>query len=105
MSSLYYRTIELMIYRRNQAYTRLAGGYVRLRSMDNRSMFGHGYGDHIRLRDEFGTVWRGVADLEDGNLVRYRFRDDKGHSISGISDSYGVLLRDDKGRSWRGSIE
>jgi hypothetical protein len=69
-------------------------------------VYGSGYGDFIRLRDEYGNVWRGEADAQSDGTVRYRFRDSNGNSISGISDSsYGVVLRDEHGNVWRGFVD
>jgi hypothetical protein len=68
-------------------------------------MHGFGYGEYIRLRDEFGNVWRGEAELLSDDSVRYRFRDANGRSISGIGDSGGIMLRDDKGNVWRGFVD
>lgn len=68
-------------------------------------MFGFGEGDFIRLRDEYGNVWNGMAEEQGDNIVRYRFRDAAGKSITGISDSFGIVLRDDKGNTWRGFVE
>ncbi len=68
-------------------------------------MCGYGDGDFVRLRDEFGTVWRGQAEATDEKTIRFIFRDGNGNRISGISDSYGVTLRDEKGNTWRGFID
>jgi hypothetical protein len=94
-----------MIYRRNQVRKISPGGFLRFQSVHNQSVYGFGDGDYIRLRDEFGQVWRGCAEREQDNTIRYRFRDEKGKSISGISDSYGIILRDEKGNSWRGFVD
>jgi hypothetical protein len=67
-------------------------------------MAGFGDGDYIRLRDEFGGVWRGTADVQDDEIVRYRFRNDAGRTITGVSDRYGITLRDDRGVTWRGYV-
>lgn len=84
----------------------MSGGFYRFESMKTRnSMSGSGYGEFIRLRDEFGNVWRGEAELQDDETVRYRFRDSNGRTISGISDTYGVVLRDEKGNVWRGFVD
>ena len=83
-----------MIYRNQSRYAPLAGGFMRFQTSDGNTIYGHGDGDYIRLRDELGNVWSGSATKED-NLVRYRFRDDHGHYVSGVSDSYGVILRDE----------
>jgi hypothetical protein len=94
-----------MIYRRKQVRKMSPGGFLRFQNIHNHSVYGFGDGDYIRLRDEFGQVWRGSAEREQDNTVRYRFRDEKGKSISGISDSYGIILRDEKGNSWRGFVD
>ena len=80
------------------------GGFHRFQNENNQVLYGHGDGDYIRLRDEFGNIWRGSAEKDSDNCIRYRFRDEKGHSITGISDRYGVVLRDEKGKSWRGFV-
>ena len=68
-------------------------------------MFGYGEGEFVRLRDEYGNVWNGMANSQGDNIVRYSFRDAKGRSITGISDSFGIVLRDEKGNTWRGFVE
>ena len=87
--------------------TSSSGGFYRFESMKGRgSMHGSGVDDFIRLRDEFGNVWRGEADPQSDGTVRYRFRDSNGNSISGMGDpSYGVVLRDEKGNVWRGFVD
>lgn len=77
-------------------------GYFQFESIHQQHMTGFGDGDFVRLRDEFGTMWRGTAELQDDDTVRYRFRDDAGRSITGVSDRYGITLRDDRGVTWRG---
>lgn len=67
-------------------------------------LYGFGHGDHIRLRDEHGNVWRGSAERTD-DAVRYTFRDPNGRTITGVSDSFGIILRDGKGKTWRGFID
>ena len=94
-----------MIYRNQSRYTRAAGGFIRFRSTDRQTVYGYGEGDYIRLRDELGNVWVGSATREENSLVRYRFRDNRGQYVTGVSDSYGVILRDDKGKSWRGFVD
>jgi hypothetical protein len=94
-----------MVYRRKQTRRSAPGGFFRFQNINNQSVYGFGDGDYIRLRDEFGQVWRGSAEREQDNTVRYRFRDDKGQTVSGLSDSYGIILRDEKGNSWRGFVD
>ena len=36
--------------------------------------------------------------------IRYRFRNRKGRSLSGVSDGNGILLRDERGNTWRGFV-
>jgi hypothetical protein len=69
-----------------------------------RAMHGFGEGDFVRLRDDRGNLWHGTVDVSGDDSVRYRFKDERGNSISGVSDSMGILLRDDKGNTWRGYI-
>jgi hypothetical protein len=81
-------------------------GFLRFESSkDRRQVFGPSDGDYIHLRDEFGNEWRGVAERQADDTIRYRFRDSQGNYISGISDGYGVTLRDQKGRTWRGFFD
>jgi hypothetical protein len=81
------------------------GGFHRFQNSSNQCVYGFGDGEYIRLRDEFGQIWRGSAEREQDNTIRYRFRDEKGNTISGMSDSYGIILRDEKGNSWRGTVD
>lgn len=84
----------------------LPGGFYRFESVKTgTSIYGAGYGDFIRLRDEFGNIWRGEAEVLSDESIRYRFRDANGKTISGISDSYGIVLRDEKGNVWRGFVD
>lgn len=95
-----------MIYRKRRSHSSTQSGFYRFENTRSRAgMFGYGEGDFIRLRDEYGTVWNGMADAMGDNIVRYRFRDSSGRSITGISDSFGIVLRDDKGNTWRGFVE
>jgi hypothetical protein len=95
-----------MIYRKRRGRSSAPSGFYRFENVKSRSaMFGYGEGDFVRLRDEYGTVWSGIAEPQDDSIVRFRFRDDRGRSITGISDTYGILLRDEKGNTWRGFIE
>lgn len=94
-----------MIYRKTQIHSTAPGGFHRFQNAQKQSVYGFGEGDYIRLRDEYGNMWRGSAERDADNCIRYRFRDDKGSSISGISDNYGIILRDDKGNTWRGFVD
>jgi hypothetical protein len=94
-----------MIYRRRHTHSTSPGGFHRFQNSLRQIVYGHGDGDYIRLRDEYGNVWRGSATCEDDNTVRYRFRDQHGITISGISDAFGVVLRDERGNTWRGFVD
>jgi hypothetical protein len=95
-----------VIYRRRRAHSSTPSGFYRFEHSKNRSgMFGFADGDFIRLRDEYGKFWSGVAEPQGDNIVRYRFRNDEGKWITGVSDSYGIILRDEKGNTWRGFVE
>ena len=93
-----------MIYRRRRGPGSLQAGYYRFETTMHRTVSGFGDGDFIRLRDEYGNVWRGTAERQDDNTIRYRFRDSKGRTVSGISDTYGIILRDHSGNVWRGFL-
>jgi hypothetical protein len=82
----------------------IRSGFYRLYS-SRAALSGYGEGDFIRLTSEDGRVWTGSATREPDDSIRYRFRDGKGKSMTGISDSHGLVLRDDSGRTWRGFIE
>jgi hypothetical protein len=93
-----------MIYRGRSRYARLPGIARNLQS-GNRNMQAVGQGDFIRMRDEHGNVWAGSASVEPGNIVRYRFRDAQGRYITGIADTWGVILRNEHGETWRGFLD
>lgn len=93
-----------MIYRARSRYSKLAGIGSRLHS-GRRSMMASGEGDCIRLRDENGNVWLGSGTREQDDTIRYRFRDQHGRYITGVSDSWGVILRDETGTTWRGFVD
>ncbi len=93
-----------MIYRKRRGTASVQGGYYRFATSLHHSVSGFGDGDFIRLRDEYGNVWRGTAERQDDNTVHYRFRDSNGKTVSGISDSFGIILRDHSGNVWRGFL-
>ncbi len=94
-----------MIYRRRRNRQGLPGGQFTFQNAQNRVVSGPGDGDYIFLRDEHGSQWRGIAERQADDTIRYRFRDDAGNSISGISDGTGITLRDQKGNTWRGFVD
>lgn len=95
-----------MIFQKRSRRSGVPSGFYRFESVKSRGVvYGSGEGEFIRLRDEYGNIWRGEAERLADDSVRYRFRDSTGRTISGVSDSYGVILRDDKGNTWRGFVD
>ena len=93
-----------MVHRRRRLRARAPGGFFRFESLYHRVVSGFGDGEYIRLRDEYGNIWRGSVEVDDDDTIRYRFRDSDGRLISGVSDRHGILLRDERGHSWRGYV-
>ena len=82
------------------------GGYFYLEEERTKTrVSGYGYGDHIKLKDEYGNEWLGSALRAEDNSVVYRFRDRSGSSLSGVSNDTAVTLRDAKGNIWKGFID
>jgi hypothetical protein len=94
-----------MIYRRRRTRTTTPGGFYHFESTGQARIYGFGFGEYVRLRDENGNVWQGQAEPQGDNTVRYRFRDSNGKVISGISDRCGIVLRDENGNTWRGLVD
>jgi hypothetical protein len=95
-----------MIYSKQRKRTHLPGGYFHLQEEKTKTrVAGYGHGDHIKLKDEYGNVWRGSATRNPDNSVVYRFHDGKGKTLSGVSESMVVTLRDDKGNTWKGVVD
>lgn len=93
-----------MIYRRRRIRHTAPSGHFRFESLHNRCLNGYSDGEFIQLKDEYGHVWRGSAEVQDQQTIRYRFRDHEGNTICGISDRFGVMLRDERGNCWRGYV-
>ena len=95
-----------MIYTKNRTRTNVPGGFFHLEDEKTKTrVFGYGHGDLIKLKDEYGNVWRGSATRNPDNSIAYRFRDAKGRTLTGVSDNVVVTLRDDKGNTWKGFID
>lgn len=95
-----------MIYKRNRVYSVTPGGYFSFEEEHTKlRMKGFGYGDYIRLKDEYGHTWRGIAEQAADGSFRYTFRNNHGNTVSGLAHGYGITLRDEKGKTWRGSID
>lgn len=81
------------------------GGFFHLEEEKTKTRAsGYGHGDHIKLKDEYGNIWVGSAERADDKSVIYRFRDGKGRTLTGVSESANVILRDAKGDIWKGFI-
>jgi hypothetical protein len=94
-----------MIIKRRRSSTAAKTGYYRIQGAGSQCMHGFGDGDFIRLRDEFGREWRGVASVFE-TMVRFTFRDEAGNHISGVSTAGSdIVLRDAKGNTWRGFVD
>jgi len=98
--------IHRVVYKKKRVHAKVPGGFFSFEEEATKTrLHGFGYGDHIRLRDEFGNVWSGSAEKGADDSIRYTFRDANGRTITGVSDSFGITLRDDKGKTWRGFID
>jgi hypothetical protein len=95
-----------MIYTKQRKRSRLPGGYFHLEEEKTKTrVSGFGHGDDIKLKDEYGNIWRGSATRADDNSIAYRFRDGRGNSLSGVSSDAVVTLRDAQGNIWKGFID
>lgn len=94
-----------MIYGRKTKHSPMPGGYFQLQNEKTKTrVVGFGYGDHIKLKDEFGNVWRGTAEKRDDDVF-YHFRASDGRVLTGVSSNFMVILRDDQGETWKGFID
>jgi hypothetical protein len=97
---------ETRIYNRQRRRAVAPGGYFYLEEEKTKTRVqGYGHGDHIRLVDEYGNVWRGSAARNADNSVAYRFRDPKGNSLTGVAQGNTVTLRDERGNTWKGFVD
>jgi hypothetical protein len=95
-----------MIYSKQKKRQRIPGGFFHLEEEKTRTrVFGFGHGDQIKLKDEYGNIWMGSATRNPDNSVVYRFRDGRGHSLSGVSNDAVVTLRDERGNTWKGFVD
>ena len=93
-------------YRRESLRSRIPGGFFHLEEEKTKTRaHGYGLGDHIKLTDEYGNVWRGSGVRNDDNSVVYRFRDAKGNALSGVATDKTVTLRDGRGNIWKGFVD
>jgi hypothetical protein len=95
-----------MIFSNQRKRSHVPGGFFHLEEEKTKTrVYGYGHGDHIKLKDEYGNVWRGSAVRNADNSVVYRFRDSKGRTLAGVSENTVVTLRDEKGNTWKGFID
>ena len=95
-----------MIYEKKRVHSTVPGGFFSLEQESSKTrLHGSGYGEHIRLHDEYGNIWHGSAERCADQTVRYTFRDAIGRTISGIGGGFGVMLRDNHGKTWRGFLD
>ncbi len=95
-----------MIYKKNRVHSRTPGGFFSFEEEKTKTrIYGFGYGDSIRLRDEFGETWRGTAELGSDETVHYTFRNSRGRVVTGVVDGIAIVLRDARGKTWRGLVD
>lgn len=95
-----------MIYKKKRVHDSVPGGFFSLEEESSKTrLYGFGYGEHIRLRDNYGNMWRGSAEKYADETVHYTFRDAMGRTIAGMAGSCGVMLRDNRGKTWRGFLD
>ncbi len=95
-----------MIYRRRSKNHALPGGHFHLESEKSKTrVHGFGHGDQIKLQDEYGNIWRGMAERRDDDEVYYHFRVSDGRTLTGVSSNFVVVLRDDRGETWKGFVD
>lgn len=95
-----------MIYKRNRGRSLSPSGFFSFEEEKTKvRMHGFGYGDYIRLRDDYGHIWRGSAERAADGSFRYTFRNNRGATVSGLADGFGITLRDEKGKTWRGFVD
>lgn len=100
------RIIEMSMTSKNRKHSTLPGGFFHLEEEKTRTrVAGYGYGDNIKLKDDYGNIWQGRAERMENATVIYRFRDGKGRTLTGVSDSTAVTLLDEKGCTWKGFID
>ena len=95
-----------MLYRKKNRTSSEPGGYFHLENEKTKTrVHGYGHGDHIKLKDEYGNIWRGTAEKREEDEVYYHFRASNGRILTGVSSSFVVTLRDHKGETWKGFID
>lgn len=94
-----------MIFTKQRRLSGLPGGYFHLEEEKTKvRVAGYGYGDNIRLKDEYGNVWIGSAVRNPDDSIVYRFRNHRGKTLSGVAEGEAVTLRDEVGSTWKGFV-
>ena len=94
------------IFARTSKRASTPGGYFYLEEEKSRTRVqGYGHGDHIKLADEYGSIWHGSATRNPDSSVVYRFRDGRGKTLSGVSYGTTITLRDERGLTWKGFVD
>lgn len=94
-----------MIYRKQRKRTQIPEGFFHLEEEKSKTrVSGYGYGDCIKLTDEYGDVWYGSATRNPDNSICYQFRDSRGRTLTGVSENMVITLRDPKGKTWKGFV-
>ncbi len=96
-----------MIFNHQRKRRTIPGGYFHLEDEKTKTrVSGYGHGDQIKLKDEYGNIWRGSAErASHDSSIMYRFHDGKGRTLTGVSENMVVILRDEKGNTWKGFID
>ena len=96
----------MVIYGRKSKNRAVPGGFFHLENEKTKTRaHGYGYGDLIKLSDEYGNTWRGSAERRDDDDVYFHFKSSNGRTLTGVSSSFVVILRDDHGETWKGFID
>jgi hypothetical protein len=95
-----------MMFRRRKGY----GGRSRtdFRLEEERSRMratGFGIDGYVRIKDETGNVWSGLAETNSDDVVTYHLTDSHGRRMTGVENGASMIFRDDLGRTWKGVVE
>jgi hypothetical protein len=97
-----------MLLQRRRIWSKSPGNTYRLQNESSgKSLFGFCHeGSLVKLGDEEkGSNWSGNA-VEDGSGgYLYRFTDQRGQTMTGMSDGSTILMRDSSGRTWKGFVD
>jgi hypothetical protein len=95
-----------VLYRKKSKHSSLPGGHFHLENEKTKTrVHGYGFGDYIKLIDEYGNIWRGAAEKRGDDGIFYSFKASNGRTLTGVSSNFVVILRDDHGETWKGFID